>query len=739
MCSEFTPTFDEFKVRFQKYKLDVLEKYSIIQQLLPTKNRKSRSVAVAAAGIAVGVIGLTSAFIQNSRLQALQTSVTELEKRHFLLEDDFIDLKNDMITITQLNANDIDILFLDINQTNYRLTKVADDLFNLGGRYNKSLYEFSSRFQGVKLLSKIVAKALRLINKIEKNFEKLLEHLTEYGNAIVSMLHGHLPRELVSPIVLADIIQHASVQIYAIEPDYTLTFTDIDHYYSYSDLVYSVRDDHLIVVLPLFLRLRTQRPLNLYRLESVYVPTNMSEVGPPPKDYTKVTFNFDYFAVLHDDFLEMTNAVLDTCLNFNNLYICEETVLQIHKSKLTCASAIYADKPVETVNRVCEITYYPKFSPTAQVLESSDSILLANVGTDWRFACTTSNVPRRYIGHPYVILNISSFCHCSLSSESYFISQKITGCDSNLDKLDLRYVINALYVSAIINDTNELLTQLNVNSLFDQIPRVLLPNLDLHADEPLKLHSPTNLKTFLKMGVNLKRNKLHTNIISKQHWYDHQAFTILNTIVSFIVLIIIVTLFVICFKQHKLSVLIPFLSTPSPANALYTTETCNMPIVGSIWVFSMFLMSFVVYRLALSLSRNMTLIRRLCGNNVHHKCVIKLQIVSVKDMVELDMLTINGRLVDVCPDNYIKVNVSELKPYVWYALMYLEIEHNILKLFCTTATFSLPTTVYINCLIKSKLQRIIKDKHACRLVIDDGLSRAIVGQASLRDIWEELA
>jgi hypothetical protein len=741
LCNDFTPTFEDFQARFESYKLGIVERYNVIAKLLPTPVRHKRGAPIVAAGIAAGVVvGITSAFIQNSRLKALEKSVIELERRQYVLDDSFLDLSTDMITVTQLAAKDIEILFGLVEETNKKLNSVALDLLEFGSVYNRTMYEFSNRFHGIRLFSKIVARIIRLMTKVDKGFEDLISNLDGYGNAIVSLLHGHLPREILSPIVLSDILNHAAEQIYAIEPDYTLTFTDIDHYYSFSDLVYSVRDNHLVVVLPLTLRLRSQQTLNLYRLESVPVPVNMSDIRDPPKDYTKIVFNFDYFAVLKSDFVELTNSVLDSCLDYNGLRICEETILQIHKSKLTCASAIYADRDVEIVNKLCTMDYYPSFAPTARILESDQSVLLANVGTDWRFTCSASNVPQRFAGHPYSVLNISAFCHCSLSSDNYFISQRITGCDSALDKLKLKYVVNALFVSAIIDSNSEILKQINVNSLFDSIPHLLLPNMSIDSSEPLRLNAPTDLKNYVNANTKYKKywREKHIDFETKRivKWYEHEVVAIFNTCVSFTVLILVVVVLYVCFKQHKLAIMLPFLTSPNRAAALHSMETCDFPIVSCIWMFAMFLMSFIIYKMACTFCKRFTAYRAVCGKNSIDSLKIQLQIISTKDVVEIDLLTIQGRLVDIAPDNYIRVKIANVQVHLLYALMTLEIEHNILKLFCSTSSFTLPTAIYVNVFLKNRLMRITEDTHACRLVINDGISTVIIGRASLQELWE---
>ena len=205
---------------------------------------------------------------------------------------------------------------------------------------NTTLYEISARFEGVSLMSKIVSRALKLISINNMHYERMIKYLSDYTDSIISLLQGRLSRELVNPRKLTEILNHAESEIYKIEPEYTLTFRDLNHYYRQTDVVYAVQNNHLIVVIPIFLRGRSQQFLDLYRIESVHVPFNLNDSAADDhnKVYTKIGFENEYFAVHRNDFVKLSNTMLDNCLKIHDLHICEDTILQIHTSKLTCAS-----------------------------------------------------------------------------------------------------------------------------------------------------------------------------------------------------------------------------------------------------------------------------------------------------------------------------------------------------------------------------------------------------------------
>ena len=736
LCTDFVPTFEGFSEQLIDYERRINDRYAEIDILLPaTVGRTKRVAPLVAAGLAIGIVGISSMFVTGSRINALQTSVNELEKRHYQLNNAFVDLRSDMITIAQLTADQIDDLYKSIAKTNSELSQVTRNIVAFQDHYNATLYEVASRFQGVKVMSKIISKAFRLMSMNHNYCERLLGYLSEYEDAVVSLLQGRLPKELVPPVVLKRIIDHAAVQIYSVEPDYTLTFTELSHYYSYSDIVYTIQGEHLVVVVPLFLRLRAQPVLDLFRVASVHVPLNMSAVEQGPKAYSKIRFKHDYLGILDKDFVEISNANLDGCVKYGDLYICEDTMLQIHHSKETCASSLFWNRPMAIIKEVCEIETFSELSPTAAILENEDEILLANIGSDWTLACQNRNVPIRVTGHPYSIVNRRSFCHCSLTSRNYFVSQRVTKCDSRVDSLRMKYVINAMLLSTFVSESNRVLADINVSTLYDEIPRVLNTDI-LHMLSEAKFTDSNSkqLSRFVKTLQSKTPNFIEQLHMEGMHrWYENDIVKGMSVILSFLSLAMAACILVLCCRHHKMAILLPALAMPQPVHA--SSIECRMPVVDILGLTAIIVLSICLIRVCIKLSRYCTKGYNVWRNSRIAKCVVSLQIISRSDFFTINLLTIHGRLVDLSPENDVEVNIEEFKNHTFYGLLNLKIERNLVRLFSKTTAFTVPTTLYVNFFQKDKVANMVKTDHVCRVVVTDRISTVIMGVNTISDLW----
>ena len=66
---------------------------------------------------------------------------------------------------------------------------------------------------------------------------------------------------------------------------------------------FSVVDNSLLIQMPVPLRQRNERPLSLYKVQTVHVPFNMSTRTKMSQAYTKVVLEKEYIAVEGSNFV----------------------------------------------------------------------------------------------------------------------------------------------------------------------------------------------------------------------------------------------------------------------------------------------------------------------------------------------------------------------------------------------------------------------------------------------------
>ena len=732
ICRDFEPNFIDFQEEIKTYERIIHDKLTGISELLPRDNdgqrhtdghtRRNKRGLLPLLGIVTGIASVTNAFVTHKRLSALQYSVSALEERHFSLEESFVDLKENMLTITQLTADTLDELRLAINTTNTNLLSLTQNLMTHYARSNETFYEISGRFEGVKLMSKIVSKALRLINVNKIYYERLIRYLSDYTDSIISLLQGRIPKGIVNPRKLMDILSHAEAEIYNIEPEYTLTFRNLNHYYGQTDIIYTIQGNHLVVMIPIFLRIRSQPFLDLYRVESVHVPLDLNQTTTENKAYTKIAFEYDYFAVHGSDFVELSNTMLDNCLRFNDLYICEDTILQIHKSKMTCTSALYWDKSIETINNLCNLELYPNFSPTASILESNDKILLANLGTPWTFSCRNRHVPIRHDGHPYSVVDRNMFCKCSLTSKNYFIAAKLTGCDGKIDKMKLRYPLNGVIVSAFVDKLRREKSNVNLSVLYDTVQPLAIPTSDiktfLQTDD-----SKLNEKVLdLKKVIKKLRDKTNTHkhipqSVNRDADIPQFIMNILFGSCSIIGLLVIITT---CFKYGKLYTVMMGMTMPKPTKALRNAhDVPDYPyckIENVLIEISILIVVLLICKIVLKLYKHKCSLN--LSNGLSDKCHITLEINSLFKTIYISLFSVSAKMHDVRPDRNVVPRIISLENHLLYGILFLDWQDKKIKVH-NKCDYIIPNKIYIPWYKIYATKRIIANLHITRLLIQN--------------------
>ena len=118
-------------------------------------------------------------------------------------------------------------------------------------------------------------------------------------------------------------------------------------------------------------------------------------------------------------------------------FYCKERFVVRHKSRYSCESAIYFDLDKEIIKQNCEFKfYYNKIDVTLTVLNRGSEIILVNWPGDKHIISTINNdIPIKIPSHPFVLVNSSVLCNCSIKEEKNLLLQSLATCydaDSNL-------------------------------------------------------------------------------------------------------------------------------------------------------------------------------------------------------------------------------------------------------------------------------------------------------------------
>ena len=180
------------------------------------------------------------------------------------------------------------------------------------------------------------------------------------------------------------------------------------------------------------------------------------------------------------------------------LFYCEELFIVKHKSSYSCESAIYFNLTRDIIKSNCNFDFYfNKTDITPTVLDGCDEIVLANWPNDKYIICNINNdIPVKIPSHPYVLVNRSVLCNCSIEADNHYLLESIATCDNKDSKLVKYFTIYMAFANHLdmfpnLNDSFQLIK--DRTSYEQPFPiNLCVPNFD-----SLLLHAPTNLKSFM--------------------------------------------------------------------------------------------------------------------------------------------------------------------------------------------------------------------------------------------------
>ena len=252
------------------------------------------------------------------------------------------------------------------------------------------------------------------------------EHVTKYKevykagrellDAIAILSQRRLPRSLFPDQRLKDILAQVDKMVKMSYPDYELAASHISHYRDMELVTFSVdRVTHsLIVIFPVFIKDFKQPPLSLFEIETVPVP--IPDKNRQADSYSQVRIHKDYIAAGMDYYIQIRMTEMLMCKSIGYIYYCEELFVVKHKSKHSCASAIFYELGPPQVIKNCWFDYMYNETVPPVILDGGKDILLANFQGPRSLKCTSINgrLAKLAPEHTYAVVDREFLCNCQL-------------------------------------------------------------------------------------------------------------------------------------------------------------------------------------------------------------------------------------------------------------------------------------------------------------------------------------
>ena len=291
---------------------------------------------------------------------------------------------------------------------------------------------------------------LRIIqDKYISLYRELITQLHTYVSAIGILAKGYLPNTLIKPNELQEILTEVTISLHISNPDYSLVLDTLHLYYDMQLITFSIdKDMNLVIQFPVFIQLYTQKPLNLYQLETVPVP--IPDRNNEAQSYMHLQVRKPYIALNSETYISLRHQELRSCKRIGCEVYCEELLFVVkHKSSYSCESAIYFNLTTDIIKIIVTlIFYFTKTDVTPTVLDGGDEIVLANWPNDKHIICNVNNdIPVKIPGHPYVLVNRSVLCYCRMEADNHYLLKSLATCNNKAYNLVMYFTFNMAFTN----------------------------------------------------------------------------------------------------------------------------------------------------------------------------------------------------------------------------------------------------------------------------------------------------
>ena len=208
---------------------------------------------------------------------------------------------------------------------------------------------------------------------------------------IAILSQRRLPRSLVPDQRLKSFLTEVDKMVKKNYPDYELAANHIFHYRDMVLVTFTVDrvTQSLMVTFPVFIKDFKQPPLSLLEIETVPVP--IPDKNRQTDSYSQVRIYKNYIAVGMDYYFQIRMTEMLMCKSIGYIYYCEELFVVKHKSKHSCASAIFYELGPQQVIKNCRFDYMYNATVPPVILDKGRDVLLANFHGLRSLKCTSIN------------------------------------------------------------------------------------------------------------------------------------------------------------------------------------------------------------------------------------------------------------------------------------------------------------------------------------------------------------
>ena len=214
---------------------------------------------------------------------------------------------------------------------------------------------------------------------------------------------------------------------------FELAFNHTYQFYAEPMVMFTNMHDQLLVNVPILLRLATQKPLNLYSIDTVPMPFDTEMLEGKNNEYTFINNSYLYMALNKLNYIPLTETQLRMCDKMGSTYYCQNSYVLRQRTQHTCESAIYYKMDAKTITKYCQAKFAANVEFTPKVLDAGETMVLFNLPRPWILLWGQEKRPTEIEFTTYKVVDRKEFCKCSLTAGSFQFGETLVKCTPEIN------------------------------------------------------------------------------------------------------------------------------------------------------------------------------------------------------------------------------------------------------------------------------------------------------------------
>ena len=388
----------ECKINFTLLAL-LPNKFNMTMQGLATSSKNARSkraipaIAIIQDIAAIGgmMIKGVNALVDAKRASSFNNAIKLVNENVQITHDRLITLENR----TAMMAKAIIPVLKDFkektNSTNERLTVQYRMMIRAHDRYNTLFRQTHKTFQihhlALLMFKDYITILVGTLQRIHRQYIIYESALDDTLIGIENLNSGYLTHHILDPQVLGKYLEAVEDDLEETAPEFEPVFTSIYQYYGNSLISFTNTIDHLLLQLPILIKLKVQVPMSLFSIKTAPVPLDAETYIGQKREYTQIIPETELIALTETNYVPLTQAQISLCAKIGYMYYCEYAHLLKKRTEHTGMSAIYYDQGSDIKAKQCKTIVTFDTIPESKILDAGNLLILSNLQKPWTIAC----------------------------------------------------------------------------------------------------------------------------------------------------------------------------------------------------------------------------------------------------------------------------------------------------------------------------------------------------------------